>query len=114
MRQPVQISSYNVCNVIYLYIQVRTRRLRFAMLQIYASQSPPGNNILTAAVTDVCVNYCTGGNCTSECRNGSTSNPFRINNIVNGTNYTISLSLRSDFGQSGESAPEVYGEDKYV
>ena len=70
--------------------------------------------MLTAAVTDICVNYCTGGNCTSECRNGSTNNPFRINNIVNGTNYTISLSLRSDFGQSGESAPELYGEGKTV
>ena len=42
------------------------------------------------------------------------NNPFRINNIVNGTNYTISVSLRNDFGQSGESTPELYGEGKTV
>ena len=88
---------------------MHTTRLRYDM---FASQGPPGNNMLTAAVTDVCVNYCIEGNCTSECRNGSTNNPFRINNIVNGTNYTVSLSLRNDFGQSGESAPVLYGEGK--
>ena len=48
----------------------------------------------------------------SECRPVSGNNPFRINNIVNGTNYTISLSLSSDFGQSEEGAPELYGEGK--
>ena len=40
------------------------------------------------------------------------NDPFRINNIVNGT-YNISLSLRNDFGQSGETAPELYGECKH-
>ena len=34
----------------------------------------------------------------SECRPVSGNNPFRINNIVNGTNYTVSLLLSSDFG----------------
>ena len=61
------------------------------------------------AVTTVCVN-CIGNNCMSECRPVSGNNPFQINNIVPGANYTISLSLRNNFGQSGESAPELYGE----
>ena len=64
-------------------------------------------------ITDICVNYCTD-NCTFECRPMSGNNPFRINNIVNGTNYTISLSLRNDFAQSGQTTPELYGEGKAV
>ena len=64
------------------------------------------------AITEVCVN-CTGDNCTYECRLVSGDNPFHIN-IVPGENYTISLSLRNDFGPSGESAPELYGESKVV
>ena len=77
---------------------------------MFASQSPMSNNMLTAAVTDICVNYCTEGNCTDECRPVSGNNPFRIDNIVNGTNYNISLSLRNDFGQSGQTTPGLYGE----
>ena len=44
----------------------------------------------------------------------SGNNPFRINNIVPGENYTISVSLRNDFGQSGESASQLYGEVKVL
>ena len=44
----------------------------------------------------------------------SGNDPFRINNIVRGTTYNISLSLRNDFGQSGETAPQLYGECKMV
>ena len=62
-------------------------------------------------VTEVCVN-CTGANCTLECRPVSGNNPFRINNIAPGENYTISLTLSNDFGQSGESTPELYGKGK--
>ena len=69
--------------------------------------------MITPPTTDVCVN-CIGVNCMSECRRVSGNNPFRINNIVNGTNYTVSLSLRNEFGQSRESAPELYGEGKTV
>ena len=64
-------------------------------------------------ITDICVNYCTD-NCTFECRPMSGNNPFRIPNIVNGTNYTISLSLRNDFGQSGQTTPKLYGECEAV
>ena len=64
-------------------------------------------------ITDICVNYCTGDNCTYECRPMSGNNPFRIDNIVNGTNYTISVSLRNDFGQSGQTTA-LYGEGKAV
>ena len=67
--------------------------------------------MITPPAREVCVN-CIGVNCMSECRPVSGNNPFRINNIVNGTNYTVSLSLSSDFGQSGQSAPELYGEGK--
>ena len=63
-------------------------------------------------ITDICVNYCTD-NCTYECRPMSGNNPFVINNIVNGTNYTISVSLRNDFGQSGQTTA-LYGEGKAV
>ena len=69
--------------------------------------------MIMPAISEICVN-CTGDNCTYECRPVSGNNPFRISNIVSGENYTISLSLRNDFGQSGESAPELYGEDKAV
>ena len=40
-------------------------------------------------------------------------NPFRIKNIVPGKNYTISLSLRNSFGQSGQTTA-LYGEGKAV
>ena len=79
------------------------------LLHIFTTQDP---GMITPPITEVCVN-CTGDNCTFECRNGSTNNPFRINNIVNGTNYTVSLSLRNDFAQSGQTAPELYGEDQW-
>ena len=46
----------------------------------------------------------------SECRPVSGNNPFRINNIVRGANYTLSLSLRNSFGQSGDSDHLSYGE----
>ena len=70
--------------------------------------------MITQAITGVCVNYCTGNSCTDECRLASSNNPFRIDNIVNGTNYTISLSLRNDFAQSRQTTPELYGECKAV
>ena len=62
-------------------------------------------------ITEICVN-CTGDNCTYECRPVSAN--FRISNIVLGENYTITLSLRNGFGQSGESVPQLYGEGKAV
>ena len=65
------------------------------------------------AVTMVCVN-CIGVNCMSECRPVSGNNPFRINNIVRGANYTISLSLRNSFGQSGEIDRVSYGKEVSV
>jgi len=43
----------------------------------------------------------------------SGNNPFRINNIVPGANYTISLSLRNSFNQSGQTTT-FYGEGKAV
>ena len=46
----------------------------------------------------------------SECRPVSGNNPFRISNIVPGANYTVSLSLRNELGQSGESDHMLYGE----
>ena len=69
--------------------------------------------MIMPAITEVCVN-CTRDNCTYECRPVSGNNPFHINNVVSGINYTISLSLRNGFGQSEESAPELYGESKTV
>ena len=71
------------------------------------------NVIITPFITEVCAN-CIGVNCMSECRPVSGNNPFRINNIVNGTNYTVSLSLSSVFGRSEEGAPELYGEGKLI
>ena len=79
-----------------------TARLRFFSLQ---------DNMITPPAREVCVS-CIGVNCMSECRPVSGNNPFRINNIANGTNYTVSLSLSSVFGQSEEGAPELYGESK--
>ena len=83
---------------------------------MYILQSPIlslQNIVITPPITQVCVN-CIGDNCANECRPVSGNNPFRINNIVHGVNYTISVSLRNDFGQSGESDPELYGEGETV
>lgn len=77
---------------------------------IFSSQD---TSVAAPQTTDVCVNYCIQDNCTDECRPMSDNNPFRINNIVNGTNYTISLSLRNSFGQSGQTTG-LYGEGKAV
>ena len=74
-----------------------------------ASQGRTENSMPTLPLRDICVNYCTGDNCTDECRSILGNRPFRINNIVNGTNYTVSLSLRNDFGQSGQTTPELFG-----
>ena len=41
------------------------------------------------------------------------NDPFRIENIVNGTSYNISVSLRNDFGESGQTTA-LYGEGKIV
>ena len=76
--------------------------------QMFAPQNTGGAE---PAVTTVCVS-CIGVNCMSECRLVSGNNPFRINNLVRGANYTISLSLRNSFGQSGESDRMSYGEEK--
>ena len=64
-------------------------------------------------ITDICVN-CTGpgDNCTFECRPVSSNNPFRIY-ITRGANYTVCLTLRNDFGQSGENCTS-YDEGKAV
>ena len=43
----------------------------------------------------------------------SGNNPFRIDNITNGATYNVNISLRNDFGQSGQ-ATELYGEGKAV
>ena len=61
-------------------------------------------------ITEVCVNYCTEGNCTSEC---SDDNPFRININTTGSTYNVSVSLRNDFGESGQTTT-LYGEGKIV
>ena len=78
-------------------------------------QNPVGNNMIMPTINKVCVVYCTGDNCTSsDCVSVSGNNPFLINNIVNGTSYNISVSLRNDFGQSRQNTPELYGESKAV
>ena len=77
------------------------------MLHLFTSQS---NNVAAPQITDVCVNYCTEENWTSECSDDS---PFRINNITTGSAYNISVSLRNDFGESGQTTA-VYGEGKIV
>ena len=41
------------------------------------------------------------------------NDPFRIENIVNGTSYNINLLLRNDFGESGQTT-DLYGEGKIV
>ena len=75
----------------------------------FASQDRTENSMLMRPPSDICVNYCSEGNCTDECRSITGNQPFRINNIMNGTNYTVSLSLRNDFGQSGQTTPELFG-----
>ena len=73
-------------------------------------QNPPGNNNIMPEVNEVCVVYCIGDNCTSSgCVSVSDNNPFRIDNIVNGTSYNVSVSLRNDFGESGQTTA-LYGE----
>ena len=79
---------------------------------MFASQDHTENSMLTLPLRDICVKYCIGDICTDECRPVSGNRPFRINNIVNGTNYTVSLSLRNDFGQSGQTTPELFGKAK--
>ena len=79
---------------------------------MFASQDHVENSMLMLLPSDICVNYCTGDSCTDECRSILGNQPFRINNIVNGTNYTVSLSLRNDFGQSGQTTPELFGKAK--
>ena len=68
--------------------------------------------MIVPLITEVCVN-CTGpgDNCTFECRPVSSNNSFRIYNITRGANYTVCLTLRNDFGQSGENCTS-YGEGK--
>ena len=46
----------------------------------------------------------------SECHPVSDNNPFRINNIVPGENYTVSLSLRNVVGGSQLSDSITIGE----
>ena len=79
---------------------------------MFASQDRTENSMITPPPSDICVNYCTEGNCTDECRSVIGNRHFRINNIVNGTNYTVSFSLRNDFGQSGQTTPELFGKAK--
>jgi len=43
----------------------------------------------------------------------SGNNPFRIDNITNGATYNVNISLRNNFGRSGQ-ATEIYGEGKTV
>ena len=77
------------------------------MLHLFTSQN---NSVAAPQIREVCVNYCTEGNCTSEC---SENNPFRINNIITGAIYNVSVSLRNDFGESGQTTA-LYGEGKIV
>ena len=77
------------------------------MLQLFTSQN---NSVAAPRITQVCVTYCTEGNCTSEC---SDDNPFRINSITTGSAYNVSVSLRNDFGESGQTT-DLYGEGKIV
>ena len=73
-------------------------------------QNPAGNNMIMPTISEVCVMYCIGDNCmSSDCVSVSGNNPFRIINTVNGTSYNISVSLRNDFGQSGQTTA-LYGE----
>ena len=43
----------------------------------------------------------------------SGNNPFLIDNITTGATYNVNISLRNDFGRSGQ-ATELYGEGKAV
>ena len=73
-------------------------------------QNPAGNNMIMPNVSEVCFVYCIGDNCSSpDCRNNPDNTPFRINNTVNGTTYTVNISLGNDFGQSGQ-ATALFGE----
>ena len=75
-------------------------------------QNPAGNDVIVPEVSEVCFIYCAGDNCTSsDCRpvSGNNNTPFRINNTVNGTTYTVNISLGNDFGQSGQTTA-LYGE----
>ena len=66
--------------------------------------------MLMPVISEVCFVYCAGDNCTSpDCRPESGNNPFRISNTVNGTTYSVNISLRNDFGQSGQTTT-LYGE----
>ena len=76
------------------------------MLHLFTSQN---NSVAAPQIREICVNYCTEGNCTSEC---SANNPFRINNITTGAIYNVSVSLRNDFGESGQTTA-LYGEEHY-
>ena len=54
--------------------------------------------------SEACVIYCIGDNCmSSDCCAVSGNNPFCVDNIVNGISYNISVSLRNNFGQSGQT-----------
>ena len=57
----------------------------------------------------VCFVYCIGDNCTSSSCATADNNPFRTDTIVNGTSYNISVSLRNDFAESGQTTA-LYGE----
>ena len=73
--------------------------------QIFISQN---TSVAAPPISDVCVIYCIGENCsTTECR--PVSGAFRIDNITSGVNYNISVSLRNDFGESGQTTA-LYGE----
>ena len=78
-------------------------------------QNPTENSRIMPTVNEVCVMYCIGDNCTSSgCVSVSGNNdPLLINNTVNGTSYNISVSLRNDFGESGQTTA-LYGEGKIV
>ena len=102
------LQTGHVCNqfTTYMYIAIFVD----CHARIFTSQS---TSTAEPHITQVCVN-CTGINCRFDCSTASSNSPFRINNIVPGENYTISLSLRNDFGQSGQTTPELFGENKAV
>ena len=76
------------------------------MCQTFTSQN---TNVAAPAISDACVSYCIGENCTmTECR--PVPDPFRIDNITFGESYNVSVSLRNGFGQSGQTTA-LYGED---
>ena len=72
---------------------------------LYISQN---TSVAAPPISDVCVNYCIGENCTTtECR--PVSGAFRINNITFGESYSVNVSLMNEFGQSGQTTA-LYGE----